>query len=1133
MNTSISEASQHTLSAAKQRLVALLSKDREERARPLVARGEDQPAELSFGQRRLWFLHRWSPGSTAYNEFVRLHFEGELDVQALRESLAAVVRRHAVLRTTFRASENGPVQVVDSSLVPLLQFYDLSTLSEDARARSLDVLQRCELTLAFDLAAGPIVRARLVCLGAGEHELLFSVHHIACDGWSLGIFVRELGAAYAAIVNGEPPSLPRLDIQYADYARWQREAAETPSAMAQLEYWRRQLPEPAPVLELPFARQRPDVRTAAGITESFTLSADLAASVRRLAAEEHATPFMLLLAAFYSLLHRYTGENDIRVGTPVAGRTRVETEPLIGFFVNTLVMRGDVSGEPSFRELLRRTRATGLAAYANQDVPFDHLVETLRTKRDLSHTPLFQALFVLQNAPVGELTLPGLTITPIEVDRGTSKFDVALSMTETADGFKGSFECSADLFDAACVVRMAGHYAQLLSSAIDTPDERVSALRLLSPGERHDLVAGQTDTRVFDSAEPLHRAFARRAASRPGDVALSCGGDHVTYGELHRRSNRLARFLRARGVGPDVLVGLYLERSIEMIVGILGILKAGGAYVPFDPMYPADRLAFMIADSGVRIVLTQAALEAAIAGTDVEAVALDRSSAVLAAFSDASVDVPGESPDQLAYVIYTSGSTGKPKGVLITHRNVMRLFSATAEAYGFNERDVWPLFHSVAFDVSVWEVWGALLHGGRLVVVPFETTRSPRAFYDLLLRERVTVLNQTPSAFRPLIREDERRGGAEDLALRYVIFAGEALDLSALRPWYQRHPDTRPQLVNMYGITETTVHVTYRPIRLADVLNDRGSVIGRPMDDLECHVLDGRREPVPVGVPGEMYVGGPGLARGYLNRPELTAARFIDHPFRAGRGDRLYRSGDLVRRLEDGDIEYLGRLDLQVKIRGFRVELEEIEAVLHQHPAVRECVVIAREDAPGDQRLVAYAIFAAGASPSLGELREHVAAKLPEYMIPSAVVPLDAFPLTVNGKLDRKALPAPSAGVVLAPAARTALTGDLERLIAEQWKAVLQIPEVGATDNFFDLGGHSLHMATLQSRLLDRLGRDVPMVALFKYPTIRALARHLGGAPGEASGVEIADRPASRAAQLSAQSSRRDLRRINRRVDHE
>jgi amino acid adenylation domain-containing protein len=546
-------------------------------------------------------------------------------------------------------------------------------------------------------------------------------------------------------------------------------------------------------------------------------------------------------------------------------------------------------------------------------------------------------------------------------------------------------------------------------------------------------------------------------------------------------------------------------------------------------MYPADRLAFMIEDSGVLIVLTQAALKPVIAGTNAEALALDESSALLAGSSDRNVEVSGESPDQLAYVIYTSGSTGKPKGVLITHRNVMRLLTSTAELYAFNERDVWTLFHSVAFDFSVWEIWGALLYGGRLVIVPFETSRAPGAFYDLLLSEHVTVLNQTPSAFRQLICEDERRSGTDELALRYVIFGGEALQLSALRPWYERHEETRPQLVNMYGITETTVHVTYRPIRMADILDGRGSLIGEPLGDLDCYVLDSHGQPVPTGVPGELYVGGPGLARGYLHRPELTAERFIDHPFRDGRGERLYKSGDLVRRLEEGDIEYLGRLDLQVKIRGFRIELEEIEAVLNQHPAIRECVVLAPKDASGDQRLIAYVVLAAGAHPSLRDLREHVAAKLPEYMVPSAIVMLDAFPLTVNGKLDRRALPARSEAAVLAPAERAPVAGELETLIAQEWKAVLKLDVVGATDSFFDVGGNSLHMATLQARMFERLGREVPMVALFKYPTIRDLASHLGGVQtNQGDARESAGQATTRAGRRSDQASRRDLRRANR-----
>jgi amino acid adenylation domain-containing protein len=1127
------------LSPAKRRLLELLAVDRKQRARPIVARPLGEPAALSFGQRRLWFLDRWSPGSTAYNEFVRLRLDGPLDVEALRAGLVNVVDRHAVLRTVFRETPDGPIQVVDPSLVPVLDEHDLSTVSPAEREATLAALQQRELTTPFDLTCGPLVRALLVRMQGRmhteQHELMFSVHHIACDAWSLGIFIRELGACYAAYVRGESPALPALDIQYADYARWQLEAAQTPNASAQLEYWKRQLPEPAPVLQLPFARPRPDVPTSAGITAPLATGIDLVAKVQRLAREQDATPFMILLAAFQALLHRYTGELDVRVGTPVAGRTRVETEALIGFFVNTLVMRADLSGEPTFRELVSRVRASCLAAYAHQEVAFEHLVDAVGARRAVGQTPLFQAVFVLQNAPLGELRLPGLRVTPIEVDRGTSKFDLVLSMTETRDGYQGGLECSADLFDQAATARMVAHFIELLSSAVATPDQPVAALSLLTPSERRELEVAQTRTRAYPSRELLHEGFARQAAARPGQIAVSGPGAALTYAELDRRSNQLAHALRARGVGPDVLVGLYLQRSVEMIVAILGILKAGGAYVPLDPAYPAERRAFIIEDSGVRTVLTQQALAPSIAATGaatgVETIVLDGPEAGTgaSAAADGPVEVRGAHPDQLAYAIYTSGSTGNPKGALITHRNVARLFTATAGAYGFNERDVWTLFHSVAFDFSVWEIWGALLYGGRLVVVPYETSRSPHAFYDLLVEEGVTVLNQTPSAFRQLIREDEQRGGEPALALRYVIFGGEALELSALAPWYQRHPDTRPQLVNMYGITETTVHVTYRPLRLVDLTSGRGSVIGAPIGDLECYVLDAHRQPVPVGVPGELYVGGPGVARGYLNRPELTAERFVPHPFRPDPEARLYKTGDLVRRLDDRDLEYLGRLDLQVKIRGFRIELEEIEAVLLQHPAIREAVVLAREDVPGDQRLLAYVVLAPGAGVDLGQLRGHVGAKLPEYMVPSAVIVLDAMPMTVNGKLDRKALPAPSTAHVLAPVERAAVAGELEPLIAEQWKQVLQLDVVGATDNFFDVGGHSLHIATLQSRLREHLGRDVPMVALFKYPTIRELARHLEGSePAEPAPATPTVRAQARAARRGAQTMRRHLRRSNR-----
>ena len=1119
------------LSPAKRRLLELLAKDQQHRAQPIEALPPGAPAALSFGPRRLWFLDRWAPGATTYNEFVRLRLDGRLAVDALRRSLALVVERHAVLRTVFHDTPAGTVQQVDPAQVPVLELVDRSALAPAAEAEAMAELQARELTTPFDLAAGPVVRAVLVELGPDRHELLFSVHHIACDGWSLGIFVRELATSYAAFLRGDAPALPALPIQYADYARWQVAMAQTPTAAAQLAYWKRQLPEPAPVLDLPFARPRPAVRGAAGVTAFFSLDAELTTAIHHLARAEDATPFMVLIAAFQALLHRYTGDLDIRIGTPVAGRTRRETEGLIGFFVNMLVIRGDLAGEPTFRELVGRARTTSLAAYANQDVPFERLVDELGARRSAAITPLFQVAIVLQNAPVEPLALAELRVTPIEVDRGTAKFDLLLSLTETPTGLRGGLECSADLFDAAVAARMVEHVTVLLTSAVAQPETPIARLAMLGGAEHQAVTA--IHTRAFPSDELLHAAFSRQAAARPDHIAVSCGDRRLTYRELDRVTNQLARALAARGVGPDQPVGLFLERTLELVVGVLGILKAGGAYVPIDPMYPSERRAFMIADAGLQIVLSQRSLAPTIEAPGVEVIALDAPDVIAATSTiDASpVEVPGAHADQLAYIIYTSGSTGKPKGALLTHRNVTRLFAATCAYYHFHDRDVWPLFHSIAFDVSVWELWGALLHGGRLVVVPFATSRSPRAFYDLLVAERVTVLNQTPSAFRQVIHEDAQRTDHARLALRYVILAGEALELGMLAAWYAHHADDAPLVVNMYGITETTVHVTYRPIRSADLVSGRGSVIGMPMPDLECLILDANHQPVPIGVPGELYVGGPGLARGYLNRPELTAERFIAHPFRADPDARLYRSGDLARRLDDADLEYLGRIDFQVKIRGFRVELEEIEATLGQHPAIRDCVVLARQDVPGDQRLVAYVVLAPGADVELHALRDHVGKKLPDYMIPSAVVVLDALPLTVNGKLDRRALPAPSAAGALAPTHRVAISGALEAQLAALWKQILGLDAVGATDNFFDVGGHSLHMATLQSRLRDELGRDVAMVALFQYPTIRELAAHLSnGDPDAAAPAAPAE---ARTARRDAQAARRDQRRTQRGGDDE
>ncbi len=714
---------------------------------------------------------------------------------------------------------------------------------------------------------------------------------------------------------------------------------------------------------------------------------------------------MTLLAGFAALLHRHSGQDDLCVGTPVAGRTRLETEPLIGFFVNTLVLRADLAGEPSFRQLLARVRRSALSAYAHQDLPFEKLVGELAPRRDLSRQPLVQVTFALQNAPMPELAAPGLTLAPLAVDTATAKFDLSLTVVPGARDLQAIFEYATDLFDDDRIERMAGHLRNLLEAAAADPDTPVSRLPMLGETERRQVLVEWSGGRMSTPPGPcLHDLFAVQAARRPDAVALTDGGDAFTYADLDRRSDAVARRLRALGAGPETLVGLCAERSPDLVIGMLGILRAGAAYVPLDPDYPRDRLAFMVEDSAAPIVLTQRGLHDRLPATGARLLDLDHLDAP-ARSAPAPASAPDRGlPDSAAYVMYTSGSTGRPKGVAVTHHQVVRLFDATRSLFGFDERDVWTLFHSFAFDFSVWELWGALAHGGRLVIVPYRVSRSPEAFHALLAAERVTVLNQTPSAFRELVRADQAAGvRARELALRTVIFGGEALELETLRPWFERHGDQRPRLVNMYGITETTVHVTHRALSAADLEAGRASVIGAPLPDLSLYLLDRHGQPVPIGVPGEICVGGAGVARGYFRRPALTAERFV--PDRFGGGGRLYRSGDLARHRSDGELEYLGRADQQIKLRGFRIETGEIEAALLDHPAVRQCAVVVRDRSgePGDRRLVAYVVATARRPTSAPTWPGACRA----YMVPSAFVALERLPLTAQGKLDRAALPEP------------------------------------------------------------------------------------------------------------------------------
>ncbi|MBD6620278.1 amino acid adenylation domain-containing protein [Komarekiella sp. 'clone 1'] len=1052
-----------------------------------VSRNKHLP--LSFSQERLWFLYQLQSDSSTYNVSFAFRLQGLLNISALEHSFNEIIKRHETLRTTFLASQNKPVQVISPSLKFKLPVVNLQELPEKERETQVLQLIKNEVQQPFDLEQELLLRSSLVHLDENEYVLLLSVHHIAFDGWSEGILWRELTTLYTAFSTLQPSFLPELPIQYADFAVWQRQWLQGQVMDTQLNYWKQQLADVPPLLELPTDRVRPPIQTNRGSIKHFQLDEHLTQKLKSLSEQSGATLFMTLLTGFVILLSRYSNQQDILVGSPIANRNRSEIESLIGFFVNILVLRTDASGNPSFWELLQRVRQVALNAYSHQDVPFEQVVEALQPERNLNYSPLFQVMFVLLNTPPGKLELPGLSLTPLEIENPTAKFDLTLLMTETKQGLSGSLEYNCDLFEKATITRMVGHFVTLLEGIVANPKERISQLPLLTQAEQHQLLVEWNDTQAkYPADKCIHQLFEAQVQRTPNAVAVVYDNQQLTYQQLNTRANQLAHYLRSLGVGADVLVGVCIERSLEMVVGILGILKAGGAYVPLDPEYPQERLSFMLEDSQVKVLLTQQQLVESLPKHQARIICLDIDWEKIAQ-NNQSNPLNEATADNLAYVIYTSGSTGKPKGVLVNHNNVTRLFAATDAWYNFNQNDVWTMFHSYAFDFSVWEIWGALLYGGRLVVVPYLVTRSPELFYQLLAQEQVTVLNQTPSAFRQLIQAEQSGLTTGELNLRLVIFGGETLELKSLQPWFERHGDTSPQLVNMYGITETTVHVTYRPLSKAD-LNHTASVIGRPIPDLQVYVLDEYKKLAPIGVPGEMYVGGAGVTRGYLHRPELTAESFIYHPFSENPQTRLYKTGDLARYLPNGDLEYLGRIDNQVKIRGFRIELGEIEALLATHPAVWESVVVVREDEPGDKRLIAYVVSNREQSLTITELRQFLKATLPDYMIPSAFVMLESLPLTSNGKIDRHALPVPESREGLKVSFVAPRTPE-EEILVKIWADILKVEQVGIHDNFFELGGNSLLGAQVISRLRVAFSIDLSLHRLFVSPTVAELAHNI------------------------------------------
>jgi amino acid adenylation domain-containing protein/non-ribosomal peptide synthase protein (TIGR01720 family) len=1043
---------------------------------------------LSLSQKQFWYREKLSPGNTAYNIPLALSLLGNLDQIVLETCFRKIINRHEILRTTFALENGEPVQLVHDKK----EFYlECQTLPLNLEKRPVEVstikeiLER-ESRQPFDLISGPLMRVKLYQISSQEHILLINLHHIISDGWSLGIFIQELTRLYA---TGGKINLPELPIQYGDYAQWEESYLQTDKIQEQLTYWQDKLTLPLPILDLPLDKNRPILQTFNGAMLRQPLPGEVISSLEILAAKEGVTFFMLTLAVYQVLLFRYSRQTDIIVGSPCANRTRSEVQNLIGCFINTLPIVCSLEGEISFRQILQQISITSVEAFANQDVPLELIIDQLIIKRDPSHSQVFQTLFALQNAPIGTIEMAGITVQPIHLDNGGAKFDISLMLEPDFEhGWTAALEYNTDLFTAETAQEILTRYQQLLVAVVDNLDTRIDALPWLSKQERKELLTLGSTEQTAEKIEPISLIdiFTQTVNNYKNKVAVIDSSQKITYQELDHISNQLAASLIQKGVGRETRVGIFQERNVELIASILAVLKAGATYVPLDPQYPGERLNFIARDSGIELVLTTELLQSKIP-VGIPEVLLVESGKFTEKLEQ--LNLPAKIfPQQAAYIIYTSGSTGQPKGCVVTHQNVVRLMRNTQKWFEFNEKDVWTMFHSFAFDFSVWEIWGALLYGGKLVIVPYFESRSPQAFRELLLAHEVTILNQTPSAFRQLIRADEEFSHPLN-NLRAIIFGGEALELQSLRPWIERYGDSHPRLVNMYGITETTVHVTYHQILAQDLLEQRPSVIGIPIPDLCLYILNDSFEPVPYGVPGEIYVGGMGVSRGYLNLRSLTAQRFIPDPISQKPGARLYRTGDLARKLRNGDIEYLGRCDFQVKIRGFRIELGEIEAALIKLPQVSEAVVTVHSFTEEEQRLVAYIVVSSVGNKGIttSELRAELKQKLPDYMIPAAFVFLDTMPLTSQGKINRSALPAPDWNQSATKKDFTPPETDAEKILCHAWQQTLGVDNIGIEDNFFDLGGDSILALRMVTQMRNQ-GWIVTPKQIFQEQTVKKLA---------------------------------------------
>jgi amino acid adenylation domain-containing protein len=1082
---------------------------------------------LSFAQQRLWFLDQWAPREAVYNVCEAHRVKGRLDEKLAEESLNEIVRRHEILRTTFSALNDQPFQTIAPQLRLKLALIDLRTFPEAERNDRSSIFAREEARRPFDLAHGPLLRLTLVRLAEDEHLLLITLHQIVCDGWSMQVFFREFWTVYQDLSEQRSPSLAPLTLQYGDFALWQHLRFQEGVLQPDFSFWLRELGGELPVLDLPTDRSRPALQTFQGSKVFLVLPRALTETLNELSRQEGVTLFMILLAAFKVLLYGYTGKEDLAVGFPVANRNWAETAKLIGLFINTLVARSRPSGNQSFRSFLFKVRDACLGAYAHQDLPFEKLVEVLRPLRDLSRNPIFQAMFMFQNMPLTYAVPPELCSTPISIDNGTSKVDLTLSLAQRDGQLIGFFEYSTDLFDRLTIERMAGHFQILLQGIVGDPNQAISSLPILSGAEHRQLSAEWNNTTAdYPKHASIHDLFERQVARTPAAVAIEFDGQSLTYHELNSCANQVAHYLINLGIGRLNLAGICVERSLEMVVGLLGILKAGAAYVPLDPSYPRERLEFMLDDAQVSVLLTQEGLvkrrgwksvlsqgegteegkaQRSILDSRMKLVCLDRDWPIIAkqSVNDPKLRFDSETP---AYVIYTSGSTGAPKGVCGLHRGAVNRFSWMWRGYPFHENEKSCIKTSLSFVDSVWEVFGPLLKGVPSVLISDETVRDLELFIRALSKDRVTRIVLVPSLLKtlldafPLLQDKLPQ-------LKFWCSSGERLSSKLVHQFRQSMPDA--MLVNLYGSTEVSGDATYYDFKFADP--DIDVPIGRPISNTQIFILDSQRQLVPIGVPGELYVGGDALAQGYWKRPELTAESFIGNPFSAEAGARLYRTGDRARYWSDGNIEFLGRADNQVKIRGCRVELGEIEDALNRHPTVKESVVVAVDEGSSDsdnfkskignlKSLLAY-IVPVAVSPSVTELHNFLKEKLPEYMIPSSFVFLNGFPLTPNGKIDRSALPPPDGERPQFDQGFVEPRTEIEELIAQVWREVLKLDRIGVHDNFFELGGHSLLATRVVARLRRNFNVDLALRKLFELPTVAGLAQHIDYSRRSGSGT--------------------------------